>query len=343
MSIDHPAERTSGYSDLAREIRLAGLLTRRPWFYARLGAALLAAGVAVVVVMVRWSDSWALTLLAPVLAVVSTQFGFLGHDVGHRQVARSTRTSRALGVVCGNLLAGLSYAWWVTKHNAHHAHPNDLDSDPDVAVGALVFDTGQAERRRGFAAWITRHQAALFLPMLTLEAVNLHISSVREMFRPGVPWRAAESALLGLHVTGYVALLALTLTLPQALTFAAVHKAVQGIYLGVSFAPGHKGMPVLDEEQALDPLLRQVLTSRNLRGSRVLDAALGGLNYQIEHHLFPSMPRPNLRRAQPLVREFCLRRGVAYTEVPPLVSYRIGLQHLHDVGETLRSRYSGAF
>jgi fatty acid desaturase len=337
MSIDYSADRTNGYGELAREVRRSGLMARRPWFYARLSTALLVTGTVVVVAMMRWSDSWALLMLAPVLAVVSTQFGFLGHDVGHRQVARSARRSRTLGVVCGDLLTGLSYEWWVTKHNAHHAHPNDLDSDPDVAAGALVFGVGQAARRHGFAAWVTRHQAVLFFPMLTLEAVNLHVSSVREMFRPGVPWRAAESSLLALHVTGYVTLLALTLTLPQALTFAAVHKAVQGVYLGVAFAPGHKGMPVLDEEQSSDPLLRQVLTSRNLRGNRMLDAALGGLNFQIEHHLFPSMPRPNLRLAQPLVREFCLRRGVTYTEVAPLASYRIGLRHLHEVGQTLRS------
>ena len=59
---------------------------------------------------------------------------------------------------------------------------------------------------------------------------------------------------------------------------------------------------MLDAEQAADPLLRQVLTSRNIRGGPFTDAALGGLNYQIEHHLFPSMPRANLRRAQPVVQ-----------------------------------------
>jgi fatty acid desaturase len=337
MSIEFSADRASGYSDLAREVRRSGFMARTPWFYAQLSVALLLAVAVAVAAMVRWSESWALLTLAPVLAVIATQFGFLGHDVGHRQVARSARTSRALGLVYGNLLAGLSYNWWVTKHNAHHAHPNDLESDPDVAVGALVFDAGQARRRRGFAAWVTRHQAALFFPMLMLEAVNLHVASVREVFRPGLPCRVAESTLLGAHLTGYVALLAVTLTLPQALTFAAIHKAVQGLYLGVSFAPGHKGMPVLDAAQTTDPLLRQVLTSRNVRGNRLLDAALGGLNYQIEHHLFPSMPRPNLRLAQPLVREFCERRGVVYTEVSALDSYAIGLRHLHDVGASLRT------
>jgi fatty acid desaturase len=302
----------------------------------RVATLLLVATALAVAAMVRWRVSWALLALAPALAVVSTQFGFLGHDVGHRQVTRDPRRSRILGLLSGNLMTGLSYDWWVAKHNAHHAHPNDLETDPDVRAGALVFDARQAGERRGFAAWVTRHQAALFFPMLLVEAVNLHVSGVRHVLRRGVPWRGAEAILLALHAVGYVGLLLATLTWPQALAFVSIHKALQGLYLGVSFAPGHKGMPVLDGEQAADPLLRQVMTSRNLRGSRVLDTALGGLNYQIEHHLFPSMPRPHLRLAQPVVREFCRSRGVTYTEVPPLASYAAGLRHLQAVGAGLR-------
>ena len=340
MSVDssRQAPLSSGYGDLAREIRSLGLLDRRPWFYAGVFAVLLLTGVLVVTAMVRWQQSWALLALAPVLAVVSTQLGFLGHDLGHRQVVRSPRTSRTLGVVCGNLLGGLSYSWWVTKHNAHHAHPNDLDTDPDVRAGALVFDADQADTRGGFTAWVTAHQAWLFFPMLLLEAFNLHVSSVREMFDPQVRGRRSESVLLALHFAGYAALVATTLTWPQVLAFVAIHKGLQGIYLGMSFAPGHKGMPVMDEEQAADPLLRQVLTSRNVQGGWFVDAALGGLNYQIEHHLFPSMPRPNLRRAQPVVRAFCVSRGVSYTEASPFASYAAGLRHLHRVGSGLRAR-----
>jgi len=339
VSVDTPGVPvTSGYGELAREIRGLGLLRKRPWTYAVGCAATLLAGGLVVAAMLTWSDSWWLILLAPVLAVVSTQLGFLGHDLGHLQVTQSAKTSRRLGLVCGNLLGGLSYSWWVDKHNAHHAHPNDLETDPDVREGALVWDSGQADTRQGFAAWVTRHQAGLFVPMLTLEALNLHVSSVLEMFKPGVRSRFAESVLLAVHFVAYVALLVVTLTWAQALVFLAVHKGLQGIYLGLSFAPGHKGMPILDEEQAADPLLRQVLTSRNIRGSWFIDNALGGLNYQVEHHLFPSMPRRNLRLAQPVVRDFCDRRGVLYTEVSPFASYAAGWRHLHQVGAGLRAR-----
>jgi fatty acid desaturase len=75
-----------------------------------------------------------------------------------------------------------------------------------------------------------------------------------------------------------------------------------------------------------------VLTSRNVRGGRVVDFALGGLNYQIEHHLFPSMPRSNLRHAQTIVLAFCANRGVRYHESRLIASYAETLRHLHAVG-----------
>ncbi|WP_376707642.1 fatty acid desaturase family protein [Nocardioides alcanivorans] len=111
-----------------------------------------------------------------------------------------------------------------------------------------------------------------------------------------------------------------------------------GVYLGCSFAPNHKGMPTLTGAKEPDYLRKQVLTSRNVRGGPVTDIALGGLNYQIEHHLFPSMPCANLRLAQPIVRDFCAERGVEYAEAGLVESYAIALRHMHAVGEPLRAR-----
>jgi fatty acid desaturase len=124
----------------------------------------------------------------------------------------------------------------------------------------------------------------------------------------------------------------LVLSPVRALVFVAVNQALFGVYLGCAFAPNHKGMPNLGEKEAADFLRRQVLTSRNVRGGPVTDWVLGGLNYQIEHHLFPSMPRVNLKRAQPLVRAFCAERGVAYRECGAFASYRQALGHLNAVG-----------
>ena len=117
-----------------------------------------------------------------------------------------------------------------------------------------------------------------------------------------------------MHFVGYATALFLVLSPLQAAVFVLVQQGLFGLYLGCSFAPNHKGMPTLTAGDELDFLRSQVLTSRNVRGSRLVDFLLGGLNYQIEHHLFPNMPRPNLRRAQPLVRAICSQQDLPYTE-----------------------------
>jgi fatty acid desaturase len=195
-----------------------------------------------------------------------------------------------------------------------------------------VFDAHQADRRTGLARVLTRAQAYLFFPMLMLEGLNLHLASARTLGSAAVKARWLEGSLLLLHVVSYLTVVTLVLPWPQALAFIAVHQAVFGLYMGVSFAPNHKGMPMEQPGDNWDYLRRQVITSRNITGGPVIDRLLGGLNYQIEHHLFPSMPTPTLRQLQPLVREFCAERGVPYIECSVLQSYRQSLHHLDAVG-----------
>jgi fatty acid desaturase len=319
-------ERGSAYAALSREIKQAGLLERRHGYYAVLIAATLVVCAAAVTGFVLIGDSWWQLGMAVVFAVLSTQLGFLGHDAGHRQVFRSGRANYLLGVVLANLGVGFSYGWWIDKHNRHHAHPNDEEKDPDSGAGALVFTAGQARASSRVAGMFYRYQAWTFLPLLLLEAVNLRVASVR--YRP--PLR--EYVLMAVHGVAYLGLVFLILSPGKALVFIAVHQGLFGLYLGLSFAPNHKGMPTLTPEQDADYLLRQVLTSRNIRGHWLTDLALGGLNYQIEHHLFPSMPRGNLRYAQPLVQAFCEARQVSYLETGPIASYAQALGHLDAMG-----------
>jgi len=330
------AQERTGYAALAREIRDLGLMERRPRYYLILISGILIAQVAVILTMFLNQESWWLLLLAPLFAAVSAQTSFIGHDAAHRQIARGARSAFVIGLMHGNLLSGFSYGWWVHKHNAHHAHPNDLDSDPDVAIGVFVFDADQANTRTAAAGWLTRHQAFLFFPMLLLEALNLHASSVHALLKPGLRHRGIEAVLLTAHFAGYATLLLVTMTWPQALIFLAIHQGLFGLYLGCSFAPSHKGMPVLSGQQAADPLLRQVLTSRNIRGGSLTGLIYGGLNLQIEHHLFPSMPRPNLRHAQPVVERFCVAHDVSYAQSSAYAAYRSAMRHLHFVGADLR-------
>ncbi len=261
-----------------------------------------------------------------------TQVGFLGHDAGHRQIFAARRPSYVLGLLLGNLGVGLSFGWWVAKHNRHHANPNTEGADPDVMMRALAFTPDQAATSRGAARIVFRYQAFLFFPMLLGEALSVHVASIGALSSRPRRYRWAEAALLAAHFAAYLTVVFLVLSPVKAVVFILVQQGLFGVYLGASFAPNHKGMPILRRQEQQDFLRRQVLTSRNIRGNWFTDLALGGLNYQIEHHLFPSMPRPNLRRSQPLISEFCREHGLPYAQASLLGSYAQALRYLHAVG-----------
>ncbi|MET7866299.1 fatty acid desaturase family protein [Micromonospora taraxaci] len=327
------SDRGSEYADLSRLVRNAGLLDRRPRRYAARATAVLGGLVLLGVLFVRLGPSWWQTVTAAGVAVLLAQLAFLGHDAGHRQIFRSRRANDVVGLVCANLVNGISFGWWVDKHNRHHAHPNTEGRDPDLMVAPLSFTAGQAAAQHGLRALFVRHQAALFFPLLLAEGLHLHGASVRAVVRRGgLRRRRIEAGLLVVHFAGYLGAVFLVLSWPQAIVFILVNQAVFGLYLGSSFAPNHKGMPILTEADNLDYLRRQVLTSRNVRGGPLIDALLGGLNYQIEHHLFPSMPRPNLHHAQPLIRQFCAEHDIAYRETTLIQSWAQGLAHLRAMG-----------
>jgi fatty acid desaturase len=328
-----PGESGSDYAHLSRRVRQAGLLDRRRRYYLIRMAVAAALFAAAWIAFALIGESWWQLFLAAALAVIFTQIGFLGHDAGHRQIFRSRRANDLAGLVHANLAIGLSYGWWINKHNRHHANPNTEGQDPDLAVEPLSFTNRQARGRRGLSRSFARAQAYLFVPLLLLEGLNLHVNSVKALCgRQRMNRRPAEVALLALHLAGYLGVVFLVLSPLQAVVFLAVHQAVFGVYLGSSFAPNHKGMPVLQPGNTLDYLRRQVLTSRNVSGGWFTDTAMGGLNYQIEHHLFPSMPRPNLRRAQRLVREFCHEHDISYCETTLIRSWKQALSHLDAIG-----------
>jgi fatty acid desaturase len=303
-------------------------LGRYAWRIA-ITVALLAAGWAAFVLV---GDSWWQLAVAVYLAIMFTQLGFLGHDAGHRQVCGSRRASYTLGILLGNLGIGLSYGWWVSKHNRHHANPNTEDADPDIELTVLALTRRQVATARGPSRMLFRWQAYLFFPLLLGESASLHAASVRALAGRGARARPAEAVLLALHIAGYLTAVFVVLSPVKAIVFILVQQGLFGLYLGASFAPNHKGMPILTKAEENDFLRRQVLTSRNVRGGWLTDLALGGLNYQIEHHLFPSMPRPNLRLSQPLISEFCREQGLSYCESSLVGSYAQALRHLSALG-----------
>lgn len=332
---------TRDYSALAKVVRESGLLRRRYGYYwTRLIGTVVAFGL-VWTAVVLVGDSWWQLLVAAALAVVLAQLAFLGHDSSHRQVFRSRAWNDWTGRVLANVFVGLSHAWWTTKHNAHHSAPNQEERDPDISPGVIAFTPAIVAGRRGWRRWFARRQGWFFFPLLTLEGLNLHVASVRTVLGRGpVVHRGVEAPVLLTRLTLNVAVLLILLPPAIAAAFLAVQLGLFGVLLGGAFAPNHKGMPIVPAGAELDFLRRQVLMSRNIRGNALVDFFMGGLNRQIEHHLFPSMPRPNLRRVQPLVREFCSTLGVTYTEVSFFRSYLIVVGYLNDVEHRARDPFA---
>jgi fatty acid desaturase len=332
-AIPSTAEKGSDHAELRRLVTAAGLLDKRPGYYwVRIAGTLLLFALGWVA-FIKIGASWWNVITAVFLAVMSTQIGFLGHDVGHQQVFRSKTRSTRFSMVLGNLLLGLSIAWWIDKHNDHHANPNHDDKDPDVGAGFIVWTQEQAEARTSaLGRWTARNQWWLFFVIMPLESLSLHVSSVQYV-RSGAfksrQVRVMEGILLLLHFGLYGAAVFTVLTPLQAVVFTIVHQGLWGSYMALAFAPNHKGMPHPKGDE--DFLRKQVLTSRNVRG-RFAGWVLGGLNYQIEHHLFPAMPSPNLRKAQPLVEAFCRAHGVDYLNVGAVESYGQVVVYLREVG-----------
>jgi fatty acid desaturase len=337
-SLDTPPATNVGsrdYAELFQMIRSTGLLRRRYGYYAvKIGLNMVAfAGGWVAFVHV--GDSWWQLFMAVFFAVMFGQLSFIGHDAGHKQIFRTNRGNDVIGFWHGGMV-GLSYASWMEQHRRHHANPNHEDDDPDIHIPAIAFTTEQAAERRGFFRWMAKYQAFLFFPLLLLEGFSLHVSSVRALRRKDLKGRWVEVCLLVGHFSAYLTAVFLVLSPLTGIVFILVHQCLWGVYMGCSFAPGHKGMPTVTSGHTLDFLRRQVLTSRNVRGGRFVDFALGALNYQVEHHLFPTIPRPNLRLAQPIVRAFCSQKDIEYSQCGLLRTYGYVLQHLHAVGAPLR-------
>ncbi len=328
------AKLANDFTELSQIITASGLMRRRYGYY---WTKLLAVPVvlAVFVVAFIWiGDSWWQLATAAVLAVVLTQVAMLGHDAAHRQIFRSGKWNDWTSLIIGNLFVGMSYGWWQHKHTRHHANPNKIDSDPDIELPVISFTPAQATRRRsGPGGWLMAHQGVFFFPILLLEGLSLHASGIRRVFsRQPLRRRPVEITFLAVRIVGYLTLVFLVLSPVIAVAFLGVQLGLFGVYMGMSFAPNHKGMPLVPAEAKFDFLRRQVLMSRNIRGSRLLDTVMGGLNYQIEHHLFPSMPRPHLRAASPMIAAYCRDRGVTYTETGLWQSYGIVVRYINRVG-----------
>lgn len=335
-STDAMRNQSKEFAALKKLIKEQGLLEKQIPYYTVKILATLALLVVSIGILATVHNVWLQLANAMVFAFLSTQFGFLGHDAGHRQIARLTRNNDILGLLMGNLIVGMSFSWWLDKHNRHHSNPNQMDHDPDINVPIIAFDPADARDKTGFQRFMVRHQAFFFFPVLTLVAIDLQINSVKYLLQNKSKYRAVELALLVAHHALYFGALFTLLPVWEAVVFIAVHQVLFGLYLGTTFAPNHKGMPIIASGSKMDFLHQQVITSRNIHANPFNDFWYGGLNYQIEHHLFPTLPRNQMKAAHAVIRRFCEEQEIGFYETGIVQSFREILAHLAEVSQEVR-------
>ncbi len=325
------------FSELLKRVKAEGLLDLDPRYYTgrlALNTALLLIGLAA---FFELGNTWWQLVVAVWMGVCGVQSAYMWHDAGHKAMFRNKRAASAVGYFHANFVNGVSFGWWVNHHNRHHSNPNHLDMDPDIGRRTAIFDLKQYAARSGVQKFVVRYQSVLFFVLLVLESYKMNKTAVRSIAQGLTKRPVLESGLLLVRAAIYLTCVFTVLPPVLGIVFILVQQAALGVYFGMIFAPNHKGMEVRDgEKETLDWLERQVLTSRNIRPSWFTDFMYGGLNYQVEHHLFPAMPQKNLPRARELTRAYCAERGVPYHEVGFWASYREVASYLHKVSAPVR-------
>jgi len=302
---------------------------------------------------------------ASLLGLYFQQCGWLAHEVLHHQVfTKNRKYGHYCALLWGNLAQGFSCSWWMNKHNTHHSVPNvhatgadAQNGDPDIDTMPFLAWSKPMLKLVGdskFAGFMVKHQHLFYLPILAFArlswlqqsvayVLNLDETAGRAVkgatdgqLKP-VPYEKTELFLLGLHYAWYFALAALHPTLVDALLFLVISNVVCGLTLAIVFGLGHNGMAVYDAANRPDYWKLQVTTTRNVTQDPFgfVHWFCGGLDYQVEHHLFPTVPRHNLAKVCDLTKEFCAHHGVRYHTAGILQGTKEVLTHLHHIANEL--------
>jgi fatty acid desaturase len=323
------------YAQLKKLITDNGLLKRKPSRYIALAIDLILMWGIVFMALLLLHNSWWSLFLAFPAAFIYGQFGFLAHEATHNQIMKGSKENYALSLFLFNFILGGSRGWWADKHNAHHAQPNRVGTDPDIEGGPIAITNDQTTGAHGVTRTVMRRQATAIWPLLTVSAIQIRLYSSGFIWGRKARNTVAEAVLFILHQVVYLGGLMLILGPGMGAIFALAHQMLLGFYLGSVFLPNHTGMPTLEPDENMDFLHRQVLTGRDIRSNWITDFMFGALNCQIEHHLFPAMPRYGLRKASVIVREFCKEHDISYHETGAWEAYVEVYHHLKSVARNL--------
>lgn len=321
------------YTALRKLVEKQGLLNRTPWYYTRTTLLLITFFTCAWVLYYLLQNFYLQIGIVCLLGFLGFRFGLLGHDAGHRAISTKKWLNQIIGYTSLTLINGISIQHWESKHNAHHRSPNFNPGDPDIEQ-VFAYDETQARSRKGLLKWITKYQIAFFVPLHALSVFDMTRKSFQYVILK-CPLKRKVIELIGLfmHILLWVGIPSYFIGFWKAMLLYAIGTLVRGLYASLVFVPNHVGMPLPKPTDKLSYLEKQVITARNLTPSLLKDYIFGGLNYQIEHHLFPNMSRKYLKKAKEVIKHYCQTNKIPYKETGFFTCYKEIITHMHRVGK----------
>jgi len=330
--------RTKKFAEFRKELEKEGLFkTNALWYFYKTTTTLGFLVLAMILVAYDYS-----LLGAVSLGIGFQQLGWLGHDYSHHQVFPFRKWNRWFGYLTGNITQGLSQRWWDDRHNAHHAITNVLDSDPDIDnLPLFAWSIHDVERIPSWAKPYLKYQQYYFLfpfcPLLRLiwllqsfRFVWLLDSHSNSSYRS---YSKVEQLTLYVHWIWYLTLLYFA---SNRLLFFAISQSIPGFGISIIVFFNHYACHhYKHSKEEFDFLDLVCLTTRDMEPGIITDWICGGLNYQIEHHMFPTMPRHHLSTASKRVKQFCRDNNLEYQVAPFLEGVGYLLKQLATVSETV--------
>ena len=309
---------------LRTELRAEGLLEYRE-LRSWLKLVVLLAGTAGCFVALALTGWWLGFVVFPVAAVLATAAAMFGHEGSHRAFSASPFRNAVVQYFAFPMFSGLGALYWRDKHDRlHHGHPNVEGKDPDIKPFPFASSRRGHELSGPRERWFQRRfQAWAFWPMSTLMAIGMRRSSILFMLR--YPRRSgftrtwfADLACMSMHYIGWLVIPSLVWGPLIAFAVYVALWGLVGVCLALVFAPAHIGLPIVQEQN--HDWLHQLETTRNLEMPRFISFFFIGLDYQVEHHLFPKIPHRHLPRAAVLTARWCKRHGITYQSEPYLAA-----------------------
>ncbi|KAI8067198.1 delta-6-fatty acid desaturase [Gongronella butleri] len=252
------------------------------------------------------------------------QLVFTAHDAGHNGITGNVNIDHKVGVMIANFIGGLSLGWWKDNHNVHHIKTNDCENDPDIqhlpffAISTKFFGNlfstyyNKTLEFDAAARFFVKRQHYLYYIALAFGRFNLHrlsfmyLLTSKHVRTPRLEWTG-----IAVFFVWYGSLLAHLPSWPIRIMYLLVSYALTSP-LHVQITLSHFGMStdMIENEPFPSQMLR---TTMDVDCPTWLDWFHGGLQFQAVHHLFPRVPRHNLRAAVPLVKQFCRDTGLRYT------------------------------